>query len=409
MHFHVLGLGSIGTFLAHHLRRALPPEIPITLIHKLRSQAERTLASGNIIRVERNGVVTQTTGFKTDVFDKPLRTSHGPWLPKSEMAIEHEEEANSNQPISSLLVTTKAHQALPAISKLAPLLSADSTIVLLQNGMGLYEELSSKVFRNPGQRPHFIIASNTHGVFTKGFHHVVHAGPGAIDFGIMPDLQGRNFETSLDDESIPPFDRHLQLNDITTPNDPHFKRYKSLRDTVALLLLLQPLHVTWRPMHEMQVILRRKLVVNAVINPLTAIMGCRNGDLSASPATQYLMDSICYEASQAFAAEFQSETNQWVHGLAEQGVDANTIDVTRLPLALTKAALAEEVVKVMTATRGNISSMLMDIRHGNPTEIDYINGYLLKIGRTHRVRMPTNATLLNLVKLRSHIPLDQQL
>lgn len=409
MHFHVLGLGAIGTFLAHHLRRVLPPEVPITLIHKFRRDAQQTLVAGNRICVERNGVMTLSTGYKVDAFDEPTPISRSPSPLRSETTAENDQEKNFNQPIDSLFVTTKAHQALPAISKLAPRLSSNSTIVLLQNGMGLYEELSDRVFRNAEQRPHFILASNTHGVFTKNFHHAVHTGTGTIDFGIMPDLQGHNFEASLDDESVPRFNRHLQLKDITTPQDPHFARYKSLRETVALLLLLEPLHTTWRPMHEMQVILRRKLVVNAVINPLTAILGCRNGDLFTSPAAHRIMNSVCYEASQAFAAEFQSETNQWLKGLGEQGVDVDNVNVMRLPPSLTKTRLEEEVIKIANSTRGNISSMLSDVRHGNPTEIDYINGYLLNIGRTHKVRMPTNATLVNLVKMRGHIPLDQQL
>ncbi|KXN88804.1 putative 2-dehydropantoate 2-reductase [Leucoagaricus sp. SymC.cos] len=407
MHFHVLGLGSIGTLLAHHLRRAVPSEHPITLIHKLRVHAEQTLASGNIIRVERNGVIIPSTGYKVDAFDSPFPDSReSPHLksPNPELA----SSRNYQAPIESLFVTTKAHQALPAISKLVPRLSANSTVVLLQNGMGLYEELANRVFRNPEHRPHFILASNTHGVYTKGFHHVVHTGTGQVEFSIAPS-PSRNFEASLEDESVPRHERHLQLNDITTAQDPHFARYRSLRDTVAVLLLLEPLHTVWRPMHEMQIILRRKLVVNAVINPLTAIMGCRNGDLFSSPAAHRIMRSVCYEAARAFAAEFQAETNQWIYGLRGQGVDVEDINVTRIPPQLTKTALEEEVVKIASATRGNLSSMLSDIRHGKATEIDYINGYLLEIGKTHNVRMPTNETLVNLVKMRNHIPLDQQL
>ncbi|KAF5352393.1 hypothetical protein D9756_005942 [Leucocoprinus leucothites] len=407
MQFHVLGLGSIGTLLAHHLRRAIPAEHSITLIHKFRSIAEHTLASGNLIRVEKNGVITSSSGFQVDAFDTLPPDSRAPSM-TPEPRSEHEPYRNFHTPIDSLFVATKAHQAVNAITKLVPRLSANSTIVLFQNGMGLYEELAHRVFQTPEQRPHFILASVTHGAFNKGTRHVVHTGSGAIEFGVIRN-PARNFEASLEDESLPRYERQLQLNDITTSQDPDFARYKSLRDTVAALLLLDPLHTIWKPIHEMQVILRRKLVVNAVINPLTAIMGCRNGDLLISPAAHRLMNSVCYEAAQAFTAEYQSETDQWVNRLGAQGVDVNTVSATRLPEKLTKTALGEEVLKVASATRGNISSMLSDVRRGSPTEIDYINGYLLELGRAHGVRMPTNATLLNLVKMRSHIPLDQQL
>jgi len=53
--------------------------------------------------------------------------------------------------------------------------------------------------------------------------------------------------------------------------------------------------------------------------------------------------------------------------------------------------------------------MLSDIRTGRPTEIDYINGFLLEFGNICKVRMPITKSLLQLVKMRSEIPLDQQL
>jgi 2-dehydropantoate 2-reductase len=186
-------------------------------------------------------------------------------------------------------------------------------------------------------------------------------------------------------------------------------RYKSLRDTVAVLLLLDSLDTKWRPMHEMQITLRRKLVVNSVINPLTAVMGCRNGDLRFSPAAERLTSLLCREAFLAFKEEFQTETNLWFENLEAQGENTDDVHASRLPASLTQSSLEEEVKRVASATKGNISSMLSDVRLGRKTEIDWINGYLYRLGMKYDVWMPTHLTLLNLIKLRSHIPLDQQL
>lgn len=406
MQFHVLGLGSIGQLFAHHLRRITPTQHSVTLIHKSRSAAEEFLAHGNLIRVERNGIVLTSSGFKVDAFDIPssdIRTANGP-DPK------YAAYRNFDEPIDSLFVTTKAHQAVRAIIRLAPRLSADSTITLFQNGMGIYEELSNRLFPTPELRPHFILASNTHGVFIKNTYHVVHTGLGKLEFGIIQNpARSSNFEASYHDESVSRPGRRLQLNDITTSQDPEFKRYRSLRDTVAVLLLLDPLHSTWKPMREMQITLRRKLVVDAIINSLTAIMGCRNGDLFVSPNTRRIVRVVCREASYAFSMEFQLENKRVLETLAAQGVDTSTIDVARFPQQLTCNALENEVLEVVRATGGNISSMLSDIRTGRPTEIDYINGFLLEFGNICKVRMPITKSLLQLVKMRSEIPLDQQL
>jgi len=59
--------------------------------------------------------------------------------------------------------------------------------------MGVYERLVEDVFRNPEQRPHFIVAANDHGAWNKDYFHTVHASIGSITFGIVADPRGRKF------------------------------------------------------------------------------------------------------------------------------------------------------------------------------------------------------------------------
>ncbi|TFK77387.1 2-dehydropantoate 2-reductase [Pluteus cervinus] len=402
MRFHVLGLGSIGSLFAHQLRRVLPPTHSITLIHKTKQQARDAALKGSIC-VENQGLVSTASGFRSEVFEAPYLRPN----PSTS-----QDEAQQPETISSLIVTTKAHQTVPAIQRLLPRLSQDSTIVLLQNGMGIYEQLVGSIFRNPQHRPHFILASNTHGAFLRGFYDVVHTGVGAIDFGIVPDPNGRDFEASLGDENIPRSDRKLSLSDIGPPdNDPASLRYASLRSTVAALQLTEALNTTWQSIDHVQLAMRRKLVVNSVVNPLTAIMGCRNGDIFLSPSAERIMERVCQEAAGAFSAQIRFETQSWLDNLPleERAEDGERVDIGRIPPGLTKRSLMEEVKRVTEITKGNISSTLSDVRKGRPTEIDYLNGYLLRLGKTYRLPMPCNATLLNLVKMRSAIPLDQML
>lgn len=409
MRFHVLGLGSIGSLLSHHLRRTVPPTNSITLIHRTQSLARDALLNGGSIRVEHNGSVTAAAGFYSEGFEAPKPSRYLSTRREADGKLK-ENEPGAPGPIESLFVTTKAHQTLPAIRRLLPRLSSKTTIVLLQNGMGVYEELVHGIFRNPENRPHFILASNTHGAFRKGTYDIVHAGLGSIEFGIVPDSAERDFEAGFADEAVPKLERKPRIADIASPtNDPSFERYRSLRSTVAALLLLESLNVSWKPIAEIQTIIRRKLVVNAVINPLTALMGCRNGDVLNTKASQRLMQRICQEASDVFAAQAKAGSQAWLDSLVSQGINTENMAVGQLPRALTKPMLQEEVLRVAKATKGNISSMLTDIRRGRTTEVDFINGYLLKLGSTYRIAMPATATLLNLVKMRSAIPLDQML
>ncbi|KAG6910507.1 hypothetical protein DXG01_009926 [Tephrocybe rancida] len=398
MHFHILGLGPIGNLVSFHLRRALPRHHAITLIHRTQSQANDSLAHGGIIRIENQGIITTADGFGSEVFEANMPAT---------LSAQETGRASGADIIDSLFITTKAHGTIPAVRRLLPRLSSSSTIVLMHNGMGVYEELVHDIFRNPELRPHFILSSNTHGAYRKGTKHFVHAGVGNITFGIVPDTTERNFEAG-NDPNIPQIERRLRLADITPPtSDPLFKRYVNLRDTVAALLLMEPLNVSWLPMSEVQTAMRRKLVANAVINPLTAVMGCRNGDIFTTEAANRIAKRICQEASDAFAAEFRSDSKEWLDNLASQGGNIENVPVGRFPRALVTRALEVEVRRVAKATKGNISSMLADVRRGRSTEVEFINGYLLKLGSKYRVPMPATATMLNLVKMRSAIPIDQ--
>ncbi len=114
-------------------------------------------------------------------------------------------------------------------------------------------------------------------------------------------------------------------------------------------------------------ILTRKLVVNAVINPLTALYGVRNGSLLENHFYFINMRSVFLEVVQA--------------------------------LALTEIdSLWDEVISICRNTGKNFSSMYKDIENGRQTEINSILGYLLEEGEKRRVPMPMLKFLYNSIK-----------
>lgn len=404
MRIHVLGLGPIGCLLAHNLRRVLPAQHNITLIHKSPEERQKIIKKGSLC-IERKGLpgLSLSEGFSHEVSVKQLETLHKSATP----SLTDDEKAQHETTIDSLFVALKAQQTVSAVKDLSNRLNAKSTIVLFQNGMGIYEQLISQVFRNPTQRPQIVLASNTHGAFVKYDYHVVHAGVGSIEFGIAPDPRGREYETGLYDETIPPSERRLRIGHISSPGDRDAESYRNLRDTVAALLLMQDLNVSWKSLSDMRTIMQRKLVVNAAINPLTAIFGCRNGDLFKDAGGRTLLHQICREASAVYAAEVKHDNQMELQRLHQESVDTSEYQLQSLPETLTVEALEEHVLQVAEFTGGNISSMLQDVQRGRKTEIEYINGYLERLGQEYRVPTPVNATLRNLVKLKYFIPIDQ--
>jgi len=113
-----------------------------------------------------------------------------------------------------------------------------------------------------------------------------------------------------------------------------------------------------------------KLVINAAINPLTALLRVPNGELLRRPAARNLMRALAQEAAAVALA---------------QGI--------RLPFA-DAAAAAEEVAR---KTAANHSSMLQDVGRGAPTEIDAICGAIARAGERLGVPTPYNRACWQLI------------
>lgn len=114
-----------------------------------------------------------------------------------------------------------------------------------------------------------------------------------------------------------------------------------------------------------------KLIVNIAINPLTAILKIENGKLLESSYSLGLMKDLVYE-SVSIAKE--------------------------LGLNFEKDETLEKVKNVAKNTYSNKSSMLQDILNKRETEIDKINGAVVKVGEKVGISTPINSTIVKLVK-----------
>ena len=114
----------------------------------------------------------------------------------------------------------------------------------------------------------------------------------------------------------------------------------------------------------------RKLAINCVINPLTALYGCRNGELATS-AYRPVLQSLCEEVTFACRAAG--------HGDAVE-------------------SLLDTALQVIGSTADNRSSMLQDVLKGQRTEIDFINGFLVRAAAVPAPQLPLNRRLIREIK-----------
>jgi len=111
-----------------------------------------------------------------------------------------------------------------------------------------------------------------------------------------------------------------------------------------------------------------KLVLNCVANPLSAIFHVRNYEIvtdSLKTVRQKIFRE-CIEVGKAegiiFPADFEEKTDK----------------------------------KISKYT--NFSSMYQDIVKGKRTEIDFLNGKVVELGKKHQIPTPVNETLVSLIK-----------
>lgn len=114
-----------------------------------------------------------------------------------------------------------------------------------------------------------------------------------------------------------------------------------------------------------------KLVVNAAINPLTALLKVPNG---------YLLERL--------------ETRELLRALTNETVRVAQAKGIRLPFDRP----VEYVEHVARRTASNYSSMLNDVLRGSPTEIDSINGAVVRLGEAWGITALVNLVMWRLVK-----------
>jgi 2-dehydropantoate 2-reductase len=278
-----------------------------------------------------------------------------------------------------LLVTTKAGSAVPALTSVEHRLCTHPpcTVVLLCNGaLAVADEWRERQRQRPHasatniatdnttlqpavSKPQLLYGISTHGVYreTTGreqedddLHHIVHAGYGSTILEGSSELATLLDHSGLNCTLIPSRRR--------TDHDCH-------DDSIKWLL--------WK-----------KLAVNCVINPLSAIHGCVNGDIVRLSG----FHDHYYPALLSELANVYVQANK----------HSNSSSLPSLDVESVKDEFRKAVDEVVRHTARNRSSMLQDVAAGRSTEVDYLSGYVVRTGAALGVPTPINLELWSAVR-----------
>jgi 2-dehydropantoate 2-reductase len=116
-----------------------------------------------------------------------------------------------------------------------------------------------------------------------------------------------------------------------------------------------------------QEIVQRKLMVNAVINPLTALYGVRNGGLLENDHYRFVMRQLFDEVFRVIGSD--NKEDYWQH-----------------------------ICMICEQTMVNRSSMLRDIDQGHQTEIEAILGYIINEAKKKDISIPVTVCIYYSIK-----------
>jgi 2-dehydropantoate 2-reductase len=223
---------------------------------------------------------------------------------------------------SKALVLVKSWQTARVATQLEACLDNSGITLTLQNGLGNVETLQAVLGQ---ERVALGVTTTSARMLEPGY--VLHTGEGKVSLGAHPNLAD--------------FGELLQNAGFVV-------------ETIA-----DPRSLLWG-----------KLVINAAINPLTALLRVTNGELLERPAARGLMQEAATEAA---------------------------LVATAKGITLPYDDPVEAVEAVAKNTSPNTSSMLQDVLRGTPTEIDAINGAIIQESEKAGIPAPVNRMLWRLV------------
>jgi 2-dehydropantoate 2-reductase len=237
-----------------------------------------------------------------------------------------EADPSQLEPARLVLVTVKSYVTADVAPLLTDLLDDDGLVLTLQNGLGNAEQLACIVGTE-----RVAAASCTYGAYRDGEGMVHVGGEGEIRFGPMrPGKDWTVIEELLNGSGL------------------------------KATFVYDPRPDLWS-----------KLVANAAINPVSALIRRENGHILACAETSRLAKTLTMEACRVARAEGMpfGEGEMW-----------------------------PKVRLIIQGTSHNKSSMLQDILAGRPTEIEAISGEVLRRGRAFDLILPATATVRALIR-----------
>ncbi|HTG01716.1 MAG TPA: ketopantoate reductase family protein [Nitrospirota bacterium] len=236
--------------------------------------------------------------------------------------------------IDLIIFTVKSYDTRAAIEQVKPLVGGDTLVIVAQNGYGNYETVSTVVGRE-----HTLLARIIFGAKMKD--------PGRAEVTVIADAN-----------------RMGQPHNAVDPG-----RIRRIADAI------KSAGVPTEYAPDVEAILWDKILYNAALNPLGAILECTYGDLAANAGTCKIMDGIINEIFHVAQA----------HKIA-------------LTWKSPDAYREHFYQRLVPPTAKHFPSMYYDVKAGKRIEIDALNGAIVQLAAEKGIAVPVNETITSIIK-----------
>ncbi len=241
-----------------------------------------------------------------------------------------------DEDIDLIILSVKAYNTEEALKDIKQIIKDNTILLLTQNGYGNYELAIKYIGKDKTLLSRVIF------------------GAKVIEKGKV------NITVNADDVIIGQPDRAL-------PED-------KIKDIVNVIRK-SGIPTSYSP--DVYKILWDKIIYNCALNPLGAILSCSYGDLADNRYTREVMNKIVneiFEITKAYKIELNWENP--------------------------KDYLNFFYKKLIPPTKEHYPSMFYDIQTGKRTEIDALNGAIVRLAKAKGLETPTNELITNLIKFK---------
>lgn len=241
-----------------------------------------------------------------------------------------------NENLDLIILTVKSYDTESAVYQLKPLIRDNTLLLLAQNGYGNYEIASNIIAKDRIILSRVIFGAK---IIEMGFAEVT-----------------------------------VFADDIVIGQPDNLISNEKLQEIAEIF---NKAGLPTRVSKDVYAILWDKILYNSALNPLGAILECNYGSLAENEETRLIMNCIINEIFLV--------------------TNASKI---KLNWNNPEEYLKNFYERLVPPTAKHFPSMYYDIKNGKKTEIDSLNGAIVKLAKRENINVPVNETITNLIKFK---------